>query len=241
MSGPFFDTIRYLTDPGSWTGADGLLARLGEHLWISVAALLIAMVVAIPIAVWLGHKRVGGTLLIQAGNVARAVPTFAVLVLFVLMPPPFGASTFSYIIGLALFCLPPLLTNTYVGVSEVDRDVVDAGRGMGMGDGELLTRVELPLALPLVLTGVRIAVVQVIATATVLGMVGGGALGRTIIAGFETQNQGMVIGGAVVVALVALVAEGLGELVEVFLAGRTRGRTRRTRPAREDQHGGLTT
>lgn len=227
MNSPLADALTYLTSPQSWAGPSGLLHRLLEHLWISLAALLLAAVLAIPIAVWLGHRRRGGTLLIQTGNVARAVPTFAVLVLFVLMPSPFGASTFSYIVGLALFCLPPLLTNTYVGVSEVDRDVVDAGRGMGMSDGELLTKVELPLALPLILTGVRLAVVQVIATATVLGMVGGGALGRTIVAGFETQNQGMVIGGAIVVAVLALAAEGLGELVETLL-GR---RTRRSRPA----------
>lgn len=231
MSGPLGEALGYLTAAGSWTGASGLGARLVEHLWVSLLAMLLACVLALPVAVWLGHLRRGGTALINLGNAARAVPTFAVLVLFVLMPAPFGANTFSYVIGLALFALPPLLTNTYVGVSEVDRDVVDAGRGMGMSDRDLLTRVELPLALPLILTGVRIALVQVIATATVLGMVGGGALGRTIVAGFDRQDQAMVIGGAIVVALVALAAEGLGEVAERLLRRFSSARARRRQSA----------
>ena len=214
MTGPLGDVVAYLGEAASWSGPGGLGARIVEHLWVSLLAMLLACAVALPVAVWLGHRRRGGTVLINLGNAARAVPTFAVLVLFVLMPAPFGGNTFSFVGALALFALPPLLTNTYVGVSEVDRDIVEAGRGMGMSEGELLTRVELPLALPLILTGLRIALVQVIATATVIGMVGGGALGRTIVAGFDRQDQGMVIGGAVVVALVALAAEGVGAALE---------------------------
>ena len=214
MNGPLGDTLTYLTSSHAWTGADGLWTRLAEHLWVSLLSMLIACALALPVAIWLGHRHRGGTVLINLGNTARAVPIFALLVLFVLMPPPLGPSTFSHVLALTLFALPPLLTNTWVGVSEVDPGVVDAGRGMGMSGGELLAKVELPLALPLILTGVRIALVQVIATATVLGMVGGGALGRTIVAGFTRQDQGMVIGGAIVVALVALAAEGLGEAVE---------------------------
>lgn len=224
VNGPLGDAIAYLTDPASWSGAGGLVARTGEHVLISVLSLVAAMLVAVPLALWLGHIGRGGVLAVNAGNAARAVPSYALLVVFVLLPNPLGANTFSFVLALALFSLPPLLTNTYVGVREVDRDVVDAARGVGMSGWQVLTRVELPLALPLVLTGVRLAAVQVVATATVTGLVGGGGLGRVINSGFINSDQGQVIGAALVVTVLALLVEGAFELVE-RRTRRGRGRT----------------
>ncbi len=225
VSGPLGDLLGYLTDGASWSGDGGLLVRTTEHLWISFLALLAAVLVAVPLSLWLGHIGRGGVLAINAGNAARAVPSYAVLVIFVLLPNPLGANTFSFVLALALFSLPPLLTNTYVGVREVDRDVVDAAKGVGMSGWQVLSRVELPLAMPLVMTGVRLAAVQVVATTTVIGLVGGGGLGRLINAGFANSDQGQVMGSALVVTVLALLTEGLFEVLE-----RSVRRRRTTRP-----------
>jgi osmoprotectant transport system permease protein len=229
VNGPLGDMIAYLTDPESWAGTPGLGNRLVEHIGISALALLVATVVAVPLAVWLGHVGRGGVLAVNIGNAARAVPTFALLVLFVMLPDPLGVNTFSFVLALALFALPPLLTNTYVGMREVDRGVVDAARGVGMSGRQVVARVELPLAAPLLMTGVRLAAVQVVATATVLGLVGGGALGRIIASGFANQDQGRILGSAVVVTLLALLTEGAFALLE------RRVRRRPGRPA-DDEH-----
>lgn len=226
VNGPFAELISYLSDGESWSGTGGLLNRLIEHVWISGLALLCASVVAVPLAVWLGHVGRGGVLAVNVGNAGRAVPTYALLVLFVMLPDPLGANTFSFVLALSLFSLPPLLTNTYVGMREVDRDVVDAARGVGMSGWQVVRRVELPLAAPLIVTGMRLAAVQVVATATVAGLVGGGAIGRIINTGFATQNQGMIIGAALVVTLLALVTEGLFELLERRVGGRASSRAR---------------
>lgn len=214
MNGPLGDALAYLTDAASWSGDGGLLARTVEHVLISLLSLVAAMLVAVPLALWLGHVGRGGVLAVNAGNAARAVPSYALLVVFVLLPDPLGANTFSFVLALALFSLPPLLTNTYVGVREVDRDVVDAARGVGMSGWQVLRRVEVPLAMPLITTGARLAAVQVVATATVIGLVGGGGLGRLINSGFINSDQGQVIGAALVVTVLALLVEGGFELVE---------------------------
>ncbi len=214
VSGPFGDLFAYLGDGSSWSGNAGLVSRTGDHLFVSVLALFFAMLVAVPLALWLGHIGKGGVLAVNAGNAARAVPSYAVLVILVMLGPPFGANLFSFVLALALFSLPPLLTNTYVGVREVAADVVDAAQGVGMSGWQVLTRVEVPLAMPLIMTGVRLAAVQVVATTTVIGLVGGGGLGRTINAGFANQDQGQIMGAALVVTLIALLTEGVFEVLE---------------------------
>jgi osmoprotectant transport system permease protein len=151
---------------------------------------------------------------LNIGNVGRAVPTLAVLVLLALAPPPFGNDDLSVVTSLVLFAVPPVLTNTYVGVREVDRAAVDAARGMGMSGWQVLRSVELPLAAPLVVQGLRLAGVQVIATATIAALAGGGGLGRLITEGFNRQDQPQLIAGAVLVAALALVVEGLFELLQ---------------------------
>ncbi|MFI5803795.1 ABC transporter permease [Streptomyces sp. NPDC051561] len=197
----------WLMTGSNWSGEGGVLNRLTEHLYVSGVALLIACALALPLAFVLGHLGKGGALAVNISNVGRAVPVFAVLALFMVSPLR-SAGYVPTIIALVLFAVPPLLTNAYVGMREVDRAVVEAARGMGMDGWQLFTRVELPLAYPLVMTGLRSAAVQVVATASIAAMVGQGGLGRIITAGFNTYDTAQVVAGAILVALLALLVEG---------------------------------
>ncbi|MFJ1896151.1 ABC transporter permease [Streptomyces sp. NPDC088115] len=205
----------WLTTSAHWYGDDGIWTRLGQHLYLTVVCLLISCLIALPVALVLGHLGRGGALAVNISNVGRAVPTFAVLVLLLLTPVGrFGEGP--TIVALVLFAVPPLLTNAYVGMRGVDQDVVRAARGMGMTGRQLLFQVEVPLALPLILTGVRIAAVQLVATATIAALAGGGGLGRIITAGFNLASTAQVVAGAVLVAVFALIVEGLFELAQRF-------------------------
>jgi osmoprotectant transport system permease protein len=212
--GWFGDVVAWFGDPANWQGANGIPQRLLEHVGVSAAALGIACLIGIPIGLWLGHVHRGGALAVGLSNIGRAVPTFAVLVLLVLAPEPFGLSTLSILTALFLFALPPILTNTYIGVSEADPAVVDAARGMGMNGAQVLAKVELPLATSLLMGGVRLAAVQVIATATIAALVAGPGLGAIITQGFGTQDQAEVVGGALCVLVLALSVEGVMALLQ---------------------------
>jgi osmoprotectant transport system permease protein len=206
--------VAWFQDPANWQGPNGIPQRLLEHVGVSAAALGIACLIGIPIGLWLGHVHRGGGLAVGVSNVGRAVPTFAVLVILVLAPDPFGLSTVSIITALVLFALPPILTNTYLGVSEVDPAAVDAARGMGMNGPQVLAKVELPMATSLLMGGVRLAAVQVIATATIAALVAGGGLGAIITNGFGTQDQSEVVAGAFCVCVLALSIEGVMALLQ---------------------------
>ncbi|MEU3407215.1 ABC transporter permease [Streptomyces sp. NPDC006670] len=201
-------TVDWLADGANWSGESGVWHRLAEHLLVSGIALGVACAVALPVGLWLGHVGRGGALAVNLSNVGRAVPVFAVLALFMVSPLR-TAGYLPTVVALVLFAVPPLLTNAYVGVREVDRSVVEAARGMGMSGRQLFWRVELPLARGLVMTGLRSGAVQVIATATIAAMVGQGGLGRIITAGFNTYDTPQVVAGALLVALLALLVEGL--------------------------------
>ncbi|GGV14000.1 glycine/betaine ABC transporter permease [Streptomyces filipinensis] len=206
-------TWHWLADPAHWSGDDGVRHRLFQHLVLTVVCLALSCLVALPVALVLGHLGRGGALAVNISNVGRAVPTFAVLVLLLLTPVGrWGEGP--TVVALVLFAVPPLLTNAYVGMREVDRGVVGAARGMGMTGRQMLLRVELPLALPMVLNGVRIAAVQLVATATIAALAGGGGLGRIITAGFNLASTPQVVAGALLVAGFALVVEGVFELAE---------------------------
>jgi osmoprotectant transport system permease protein len=211
------DTWNYLVDPANWTGSEGLLQLLLQQLLISLTALFVALLVGLPLALWLGHRGRGGFLAINVSNVGRAVPTFALLALLVTADwpgvatfGPYGRAGIATLLALAAFALPPIITNAYVALREVPADVKEAAAGMGMSSSQQFWRVELPLALPLVMTGVRLALVQVWATATIAALVAGPGLGRVITSGFANTYYGKGIAGAVVVALVALLLELLG-------------------------------
>ncbi|WP_299539490.1 ABC transporter permease [uncultured Streptomyces sp.] len=202
------DAWTWLVTGSNWSGENGAAHRLAEHLYVSGAALAIACLIALPLAFRLGHVGRGGSFAVNVSNVGRAVPVFAVLALFMVTPLR-NSGYWPTIIALVLFAVPPLLTNAHVGMAEVDRSVVEAARGMGMSGGQLFLRVELPLALPMVMTGLRSAAVQVVATASIAAMVGLGGLGRIITAGFNTYDTAQVFAGAVLVALLALAVEGV--------------------------------
>jgi osmoprotectant transport system permease protein len=210
----FLDTWDYLTAASSWTGEGGMLQLLLQQLLLTVTALLIAVAVGLPLALWLGHLGRGGFLAINVSNIGRAVPTFALLALLVTMDVPgraelgpYGRAGLATLLALAAFALPPIITNAYVAVREVPAEVKESARGMGMTGRQQFFRAELPLALPLVASGLRLALVQVWATATIAALVAGPGLGRVITDGFYRTNYGKGIAGAVVVAAVALVLE----------------------------------
>ncbi|WP_436774236.1 ABC transporter permease [Yinghuangia sp. YIM S09857] len=206
----------WLTDGANWSGSDGVWQRLLEHVLLTVGCLAVATAVALPVALWLGHIGKGGALAVNISNIGRAVPTFAVLALLGLSP--LGMGTTTTVVALVLFAIPPILTNAYVGMRGVDREVVEASKGMGMSGPQTLWRVELPLALPLVVTGLRTSAVQVVATATLAALVAGGGLGRIVTAGFQLQDQGQVVAGAFLVAVLALVVEGVFALAQKAVA-----------------------
>jgi osmoprotectant transport system permease protein len=201
----FGDALVYLNDPFNWTRTDGILDLLGEHLVISGLAVLLAMLVALPAGIALGHTGHGSGFIVALSNVSRAVPTLALLTLFAVTPIGFGNRATT--IALAVFAVPPILTNTFVGFRGVDPDVKEAARAMGMSTAQVIGRAELPLAMPLVMTGVRTAAVQVVATAGLAALVAGGGLGRIITLGFGQQNYGQVLAGAILIAALALLTE----------------------------------
>ncbi|MEV6027841.1 ABC transporter permease subunit [Streptomyces sp. NPDC052036] len=212
----------WLTDPAHWPGDDGIGHRLTQHVLLTLCCLVVSCAIALPVALVLGHLGRGGALAVNISNVGRAVPTFAVLVLLLLTPlGRWGEGP--TVVALVLFAVPPLLTNAYVGMREVDRSVVRAARGMGMTGRQTLLHVELPLALPMVLNGVRIAAVQLVATATIAALAGGGGLGRIITAGFNLASTPQVVAGAVLVAALALIVEGVFEAVERLAPPRAGG------------------
>ena len=246
------DAWRYLTDGQNWTGDGGMLELLAEQLLLTAGALAIALLLGLPLALWLGHLGRGGFLAINVSNVGRAVPTFALLALLVTADPwgwtgglfpgtatlgPFGRGGAATLAALALFALPPIITNAYTAVREVPADVREAARGMGMSGWQLFRRAEWPLALPLVASGVRLALVQVWATATIAALVAGPGLGRVITDGFFRTQYGKGIAGAIVVAVVALVLELLAAWVQRAVTppgapGASPGRSRRVSPDR---------
>ncbi|WP_372456371.1 ABC transporter permease [Cellulomonas chengniuliangii] len=197
--------LAWLNDPLNWTGPNGVLALTREHITISAVAVLLATVVALPVGVWLGHRGRGGVLTVVLANTSRALPTFALLTIFA-STGLFGATATT--LAVAIFAAPPILTNAYVGMRDVDADVRDAARGVGMSGLRSLFSVELPLALPLIAAGLRTAAVQVVATVPLAALVGGASLGTIIVSGLALQRYGQVVAGAVLVAALCLLVEG---------------------------------
>ena len=214
------DAVRYLLDGGNWSGVQGIGAFLSQQILLTVTALLVSAAIGLPIALWAGHTGRGGFLAINVSNIGRAVPVFAVLLVLALGPVgsaefgPYGRAGLATLIALVLFALPPIITNAYVGMRGVDHDIVDASRGMGMNGWNVFSRIEVPLAMSVILTGVRLALVQVWATATIAALVAGPGLGRIITRGFANERTYEVLAGAILVAVGALILEGLAVLAE---------------------------
>jgi osmoprotectant transport system permease protein len=203
--------VSWLADPAHWQGGDAIPVRVLEHLELTGASLAVASAIALPLGVAVGHTGRGAFLALNLANVGRALPSLAILGLAL----PFTIQVFHQLdfwptlVALVALAIPPILTNASIGIREVDRDAVEIARGMGMSGLQVLARVELPMALPVVLGGVRTAAVQVVATATLGAYVAGGGLGRYIIDGIALQDAQRVFVGATLVALLALLTEAV--------------------------------
>lgn len=202
--------VAFLSEPTTWSGPTSIWVRLWEHLWISVVATVIAIVVFAPLALWLGHGRKGADAASAVVNIGRAVPSFGILAISVLLMVQLGVGVLTpwpVLIALIALAAPPVFTNTVAGIQGVTPSTVEAARGMGLTEAEVVREVEVPLASPVIMEGIRIAFVQVIATATLGALTAWGGLGRFIIDGFAKQDQGELVVGALLVALLAVVAE----------------------------------
>ncbi len=203
------DTARWLTDPAHWQGSDAISTRVLEHLELSALAVVIGCAIALPIGLYLGHTGRFGFIAVNVANIGRALPSLALLALA--LPIAFalglGLGFWPTLIAMVPLALPPVLTNAYVAVRNVDPDVIEAARGMGLSEPGILRRVELPLGLPLILSGIRTGTVNVVATATLGALVAWGGLGRYIVDGLALQEYDRLFAGALLVAVLAITVE----------------------------------
>lgn len=205
----------WINDPLNWTNPGGIVERLEEHLLIMAGAIPIALVIAWPLGVVLGRARRGGTVVVLLSNLTLAVPVLALLTVLPLTALGFGPK--SVVVALAIFAIPPLLATAYTGIRQIDPEIRDAARGMGLSAWQQLWRVELPLAVPYLASGLRTAAVQVAATAALASFVNGGGLGTIIAAGFGlgiVAGGGQIIAGGLLVVALALTVEGIGAVVQ---------------------------
>ena len=206
--------------------------RLAEHIGISAAALVIALAIALPIGLCIGHTERGARLAVSLANLGRAVPTLAVMGIVApfttIVDPDLGFIVYPTVIAMVLLAIPPILVNAYAGIHEVDRDLVEAARGMGFQERQILLRVEMPVAVPVVLGGIRSASVQILATATLGAIFGFGGLGRFLVDGIAQQDDGQTWGGVVLVASLVLLSETVFAVAQRRLT--SRGLRIRARP-----------
>ncbi len=200
------DLIDFFSASGSWSGTAGIPQRAVAHLYVSVLSMGVAAIIAIPAGLWLGHRNRGAALASAVANAGRAIPTLALLGLATVAV---GIGFWPTLIAMVALAIPPMFTNTFTGVRGVDPGVRSAAVGLGFEDVELLRQVEIPLAMPLILTGVRIAALQVVATATLGALVGFVALGSFIEEGRLQPDRGKLLGGSVLVIALALLADGV--------------------------------
>ncbi|TDU04972.1 osmoprotectant transport system permease protein [Streptomyces sp. 846.5] len=196
----------FFSDNANWSGADGIPTRLWEHVQYSLMALGIAAVIGLPLGLVTGHTGRGGNALALVATAARALPSFGLLVLLTVL---MGLGLTPVMVPLVALAVPPMLVTTYEAIRSVDRALVDAARGMGMGPLRVMFQVELPVALPLILSGIRSSAVQIVSTATIAAYVAFGGLGRYIVDGLYQVDYNKVVGGAVLVALLAVLTLGL--------------------------------
>ncbi|MEU7769286.1 ABC transporter permease [Nocardia sp. NPDC049190] len=202
----FLDAWHYLTDGANWSGPAGVGTRIAQHLWYSFLTIAISTVIAVPLGLVIGHTRRGAAVLVGFANAMRALPTLGLLTFLVLL---LGLGLIPPLLALVTVGIPPLLAGAYAGIANVPTDVVDASRAMGMTERQILFRVEVPNALPILLTGLRGATLQVVATATIAAYVNLGGLGRYIFDGISLYRYDRVLVGALLVAILAMLLDGL--------------------------------
>ncbi len=210
---PFSQGWQWLTDPMNWQGSMGVPTRVVEHLGYAGLTLLISVLIAVPIGLYVGHTGRGRAVVVSLAGMLRALPTLGIMTLFALLATS-SLSLMPAIWSLVLLAVPPILTGTYAGIAAVDRELVDAARSMGMREHQVLFGVEVPNGLSVMLGGFRSAVLQVVSTVAVVAFISLGGLGRYIIDGLAVQDYGQVLGGAVAIAAVAIVIDGLLALLQ---------------------------
>ena len=194
----------WLKEPAQWHGPGGIPARVVEQLGYTAVSLLIAALIAIPLGILIGHTGRGAVLVVNLANAWRSIPTLGLLVLLAIT---LGSFLLAWLVPLVVLGIPPILVNTYEGVAGVEPELKDAARGMGMTSWQQVRKVEVPVATPLIILGLRTGAIFVVATATIAAYIGLGGLGRYIIDGLATDNYGEVAGGAALVVALALVVQ----------------------------------
>jgi len=212
------EVAAWFADPASWEGRNSIPLRLWEHVSLSVTALAMGMLIALPIGLAIGHSGRGARAAVAITNIGRAIPSLGwlgmVLPITLVLFERGGLGFLPALIALVALAIPPIVTNTYAGLREVDRELIDAARGMGMRESRILAAVEVPIALPVILAGIRSSAVQVVATATLAAVVAGGTLGDFILQGIFVRDLPRVFGAALMVAALALATEGLFALLQ---------------------------
>ncbi|WP_083508890.1 ABC transporter permease [Arthrobacter alpinus] len=210
---PFSQGWQWLTDPLNWQGPLGVPVRIVEHLGYAGLTLLISLAIAVPLGLYVGHTGRGRGVVVSLAGMLRALPTLGIMTLFALLATS-SLSLMPAIWSLVLLAVPPILTGTYAGIAAVDREIVDAARSMGMTERQILFGVEVPNGLSVMLGGLRSAVLQILSTVAVVAFISLGGLGRYIIDGLAVQDYGQVLGGAVVIAVLAITIDGLLALLQ---------------------------
>jgi osmoprotectant transport system permease protein len=212
------ETIAWLTDPVNWSGPNGIPVRMSEHIAISVVSMLIALAIALPIGLYIGHTGRHTNLAVNSANLWRALPSLAVIAIVLpitaRIDPNAGFKVYPTIVAMVVLAVPPVMVNAYSGLAGVDRDLLEAGRGQGLSERQILRGVELPLSVPVITTGIRSASIQVVATATLGAVFGFGGLGRYLVNGIAQNDQGQIFGGVVLVSALVLVTEVVFAVVQ---------------------------
>lgn len=211
------DVLAWYADPAQWSGNNAIPLRLWEHLSLAVASIAAALGLAVPIGLYIGHTGRGAKAVVAVANIGRAVPSLGWLgIAYPISTGLFQRAGIGFLpafIGLVALAIPPIVTNSYTGLREVEDDLRDAGRGMGMTEWQLLRRVEVPVALPVILAGIRVSAVAVVATTPLAALVGGGTLGSYILQGLALSDEVRVVAAASLVAMLAVLTElGLAAL-----------------------------
>ena len=230
-------TFAWLSDPVHWAGPNGIPARLAEHVGLSAVSLLIAMAIALPVGLWIGHTQRFVWLAVNSANLWRALPSLAliaiVLPITAALDPQAGFKVYPTVVAMVVLAVPPILVNAQAGVTGVERDMVEAGRGQGMSEWQTLTRIELPLAVPVIVAGIRSAAIQIVATATLGAILGFGGLGRYLVEGFATFSLGgdaEVVAGAILVAALVIAVEAAFAAAQYLVTPRGLRRERSEKP-----------
>lgn len=215
----FTDAFAWLFDPDNWTGTNGLIQLMGEHLYFTVLAVLFAALVAVPVGWLIGHTGRGREIAVSISGAARALPTFGLLFLFVMIAGVLNREPATVVV-LVVLAIPPILAGAYSGLEVIDRRTIDAARAMGMTEWQILWKVEVPLGLPLLLGGLRSATLQVVATVTLAAFVNLGGLGLPIIQGIALRDYDRMLGAAILIIIIALALDALFALLETFAVPR---------------------